>query len=210
MAVKKWTRDGKAEVIAKGWGGKALLRQNFINPDTDKQLDFTLWGVAKKDGEVLLTGWSTIIMAVTENLEIIAVRQFRQGANEITLEVPGGNPNPNFEDNSPETVGVRELGEEAGYTPRKVVRLAEHAFFEPSSLVNGYYPCLALGCYPTPETKENNSNEQTETVLIPMEEYLQMALSGQILDSKTGLLLVMSLPHILGVDAETLARKIIA
>lgn len=210
MDVKVWPKDGESKVLAKGWGGKALFNQVFTNPETGKNDDFTLWGVVKKDGSLLLTGWSTIIMAVTEDLKVIAVRQFRFGANELTLEVPGGNPSPKFDDNSPEAVGIRELGEEAGYTPRKVVQLAPHAFFEPSALVNGYYPCLALGCYPTPDKKENNPNEQTETVLIPLEEYLQMAFSGEIIDSKTGLLLIMSLPHILGIKAEALARKILA
>jgi len=207
--VKVWPKDGEAEVVAKGWGGKALLKQNFINPDNDKLCDFTLWGVVKKNGEILLTGWSTIIMAVTEKLEVIAVRQFRHGANEITLEVPGGNPNPKFEDNSPETVGVRELAEETGYTPGRVIRLAPYAFFEPSALVPGYYPCLALDCYRTPGKKENAADEQIKVVLIPLRKYLQMMFRGEILDSKTGHLLAMSLPAILQTDAESLAQKIL-
>lgn len=210
MAVRAWIKDGEAEVVAKGWGGKALLKQNFINPDTNERVDFTLWGVVKKDGKMLQAGWSTIIMAITEKLEVIAVRQFRHGANEITLEVPGGNPNPKFEDNSAIAVGVRELGEETGYTPRNIIQLAPYALWEPSALSVGYYPCVALGCYPTPEKKENSANEQTEVVLIPLEKYLEMMFSGGIPDSKTGHLLVMSLPYILGVNATTLAKKILA
>lgn len=210
MVIKAWLKDGEPEVIAKGWGGKALLKQNFIHPDTNKCYNFTLWGVVKKDGKMLQTEWSTIVMAVTEKLEVIAVRQFRQGANEVTLEVPGGNPNSKFKDNSPTAVGIRELGEETGYTPRKIIQLAQYAFFEPSALTVGYYPCVAIGCYPTPEKKEDTPKEQTEVVLIPMEEYLEMMFGGKIYDSKTSHLLVMSLAHILSTDAKTLAKKILA
>ena len=166
MAVKPWSKDGDPEVIAKHYG-RALIKQWFINPDTNERVDFSNFGTLKNI-------WPTIIMAVTDMHEVIAVRQFRHGANEITLEVPGGNPNPKFENNSPTAVGVRELAEETGYTPRRVVQLAPYAIFEPASYSVNYFPCVALDCYPTPEKKENKASEQTEVVLIPLEEYLVM------------------------------------
>ena len=202
MAVKPWSKDGNSEIIAKHYG-RALIKQWFINPYTNERVDFSNFGTLKNQ-------WPTIIMAITEKREVIAVRQFRHGAGEITLEVPGGNPDPKFEDNSPTAVGVRELAEETGYTPRRVIRLAPYAFFDPSSYGVSYYPCIALGCYPTPEKKENKASEQTEVVLIPLNEYLEMMFDGEIPDSKTGHLLVMSLMHILGTDAKTLAKKVLA
>ncbi|HLD79986.1 MAG TPA: NUDIX hydrolase [Candidatus Nanoarchaeia archaeon] len=201
MAIKAWSKDGEPEIIAKGYG-RVLVRQWFINPYTNERIDFTQFGSLKNQ-------WPTIIMAITDKLEVLVVRQFRFSPNEITLEVPGGNPNPKFEDNSPIAVGSRELSEETGYTPREVIQLAPKAFFDPASYNVNYYPCLALGCYPTPEKKEDNSNEKTEVVLIPLKEYLKMMFNGEIFDSKTGHLLVMSLIHILGTDAEALANKIL-
>ncbi len=201
MTIKKWLKDGEPEIIAKHFS-RVLFKQWFINPYTNERVDFSQFGTLKNQ-------WPTITMAVTDKLEVIAIRQFRHGANEITLEIPGGNPDPKFEDNSPSGVGRRELGEETGYTPREVIQLAPQAFFDPSSYTVGYYPCVALGCYPTPEKKENNLSEQTEVVLIPLEEYLTLMFDGEIPDSKTGHLLVMSLAYILGTDAGTLARKIL-
>lgn len=201
MAVKSWSKDGDPEVIAKHYG-RALVKQWFINPYTNERVDFSSFGTLKNQ-------WPTIIMAVTNKLEVIAIRQFRHGANEITLEVPGGNPDPKFEDNSPIGVGSRELAEETGYTPSRVVQLAPYALFEPASYSVNYYPCVALDCYPTPEKKENKASEQTEVVLIPLHEYLEMMFNGEITDSKTGHMLVMSLIHILGVDARTLSTRII-
>ena len=46
--------------------------------------------------------------------------------------------------------------------------------------------------------------------LIPLGEYLEMALNGEILDSKTGHLLLTSLRHILNTDAKTLVKQILA
>ncbi len=192
---------GEREILAKGYG-KFLIKQWFVNPETNEKVDIILFGKSKDN-------WPTIIMAVTEKLEVITVRQFRQGANETTLEVPGGNPSPEFDDNSPVAVGRRELSEETGYTPSEVVQLAPKSFFDPSSYEVGYYPCLALGCYPTPEKKEDKLSEQIEVVLIPLEKYLEMMFSGEIPDSKTGHLLLMSLTRILGTDAQTLTQKIL-
>ena len=202
MAIKIWSKDGEPEIIAKHFG-RGLFKQWFINPYTQARIDFSQFGTLKNQ-------WPTIIMAITDKLEVIAIRQFRHGANEVTLEVPGGNPDTKFKDNSPITVGSRELSEETGYTPSEVIQLAQKAFFDPASYSVNYYPCIALGCYPTPEKKENNLSEQTEVVLIPLTEYLEMMFNGEIPDSKTGHLLVMSLMHILGTDAKTLAKKILA
>lgn len=202
MEVKAWVKDGEPEIIAKHYI-RVLLRQWFINPYTNERIDFSQFGILKNQ-------WPTIIMAITDNLEVIAIRQFRHGANEITLEVPGGMPDSKLEDNSPIAVGSRELSEEVGYTPREVIQLAPKAFFDPASYGVNYYPCIALGCHPTPEKRENNLNEQIEIVLIPLEEYLTLVLNGEVPDSKTGHLLIMSLFHILKTDARTLARKILA
>lgn len=209
MPVVPLFRSKEFKVLAKGWGGKSLIRQRFYNALDQTNKDFDLWGVVKEDGSLLLHGWSTIIMALTEKQEVITVKQFRFGANQVTLEAPGGNPDSEFEDNTPQGVGVRELAEETGYTPRRIIQLAPYAFLDPASLIPGYYPHLALDCYPTPEKKKDDPNEQTEVVLIPIEKYLEMAFNGKIIDSKTGLILVISLPHILGLDAKKLIRKIL-
>lgn len=195
-------KASKREIVAEGHG-KFLISQWFIDPNTNEQIEFTLFGKPKDK-------WPTIVMAVTDKLEVITVRQFRHGAKEFTLEVPGGNPDNTLKDNSPLTVGNRELSEETGYTPRKIIRLAPYSFFDPSSYEVGYYPCVALGCYPTPEKREHKSSEQIEVVLVPLEKYLEMMFDGEIPDSKTGHLLVMSLPRILGIDAKTLTKRVLA
>ena len=195
-------KAGKREILAEGHT-KILVNQWFINPRTKEQIEFTLFSKTKDN-------WPTIVMAITDKLEVITVQQFRHGADEITLEVPGGNPDHKFKDNSPITVGRRELSEETGYTPRKIIQLAPYSFFDPSAYEIGYYPCLALGCYPTPEKKENKSSEQIKIQLIPLDKYLKRIFRGEIPDSKSGHLLIMSLPYILSTNAETLTRKLLA
>lgn len=57
------------------------------------------------------TNWVNII-ALTENDEVILVKQYRYGTQKITLEIPGGMID---EGENPEQAAKRELLEETGY-----------------------------------------------------------------------------------------------
>ena len=120
------------------------------------------------------------VAALTENDEIIMVRQFRYPYNEIVLEIPAGKRDSTDED--PLSCGKRELREETGAT-------AEN-FFSLGTL------------YPTPgycgeiiwmygatnllfgET-DPDEDEFVETVKSPLEKAVEMVLSGEIKDAKT-------------------------
>lgn len=75
-------------------------------------------GIFPRDGhEHLFTilevpDWVNVI-AVTEDEEVILVRQYRVGREETTLEIPGGMMDPG--ENDPVESGRRELLEETGY-----------------------------------------------------------------------------------------------
>lgn len=57
------------------------------------------------------------VIPITENNEIIMVRQFRKPFDEDLLEVPAGKIE---DDEKPEVCAVRELKEETGYTADKI------------------------------------------------------------------------------------------
>jgi ADP-ribose pyrophosphatase len=54
--------------------------------------------------------WVNII-AVTENKEVVMIRQYRHGSKEVSLEIPGGL----VDEDHPEEAALRELLEETGF-----------------------------------------------------------------------------------------------
>jgi ADP-ribose pyrophosphatase len=54
--------------------------------------------------------WVNII-PITENGEVVMIKQYRHGSKKITLEIPGGL----VDDESPQKAALRELLEETGY-----------------------------------------------------------------------------------------------
>src|SRR6476469_5123856 len=63
--------------------------------------------------------WCNII-PVRKDGRIVMVRQFRFGAWQPSLEIPGGIVDPGED---PQTAAVRELAEETGYRPARVIAL---------------------------------------------------------------------------------------
>jgi len=61
---------------------------------------------------VLETGSWVNIIPITETGEVVFVRQYRHGTEQVHLEIPGGLVDPGV---APETAAVRELLEETGY-----------------------------------------------------------------------------------------------
>lgn len=125
---------------------------------------------------------STIIFPITTKGEVIAVRQFRYGANEFVVELPGGNPKSG---ENVFQVAQMELLEETGYSPKKLVGLpAIEYFFDPASYLRGYYGVIAIGCEKVAEPKPDKT-EKLEPVIISPTEWEEMILRGEIRDSKT-------------------------
>jgi len=92
---------------------------------------FTLWEnkcLSPKDGKTYpflsldTIDWVNIIPLTKEN-EVVMIKQYRHGNEEITLEIPGGMTDR--EDKSPQESAMRELVEETGYTGDEVIKLGE-------------------------------------------------------------------------------------
>ena len=58
------------------------------------------------------------VLAVTENDEILLVKQYRRPYDEVTYEIPAGKLNPG---ESPEENARRELSEETGYEAKTLI-----------------------------------------------------------------------------------------
>ena len=117
-------------------------------------------------------------MAITEDNEVIFVKQFRYPLNEMLIEVPGG-----FIDAGEQPMqGIeRELLEETGYSFSSFHYLGITAA-NPGVLNNYTYLFLALGGKKT-ANQSLDDNEEIEIILKPIEEAMAMLMHNEIKQS---------------------------
>mgnify|MGYP001124048710 FL=1 len=108
-----------------------------------------------------------LILAVTPQQEVVMVRQYRHGSEQVCLELPGGLVDP--EDTSPELSARRELLEETGYeAPR--VRLLGECYPQPAILSNRCFFYLAETAVKKQE-QNLDAGEDIEIITMPLEEF---------------------------------------
>lgn len=130
-----------------------------------------------------------IVFPLTQDNKVVAIRQFRYGANEVLIEFPGGCPDKG------EATPLKELEEETGYSAESFVKLGPARWFEPAECLTSYIPLLALGCKKTGKSKLDET-EFIKTFVIPLPEWIAMIHRGEILDSKTIAITFLALLHL--------------
>jgi ADP-ribose pyrophosphatase len=139
--------------------------------------------------ELVIHSGGVCVAAITDEDEIILVRQFRYPFKEALLELPAGKLEAGEEHYS---AGLRELAEECGATPASYEYLGvlypSVAYL--SEKIHIYYAkSLQFG-----ETNFDE-DEYIETVKIPFEKALEMVLSNEIKDAKTAAGIMMVALH---------------
>lgn len=98
--------------------------------------------------------WVNIIPVTLED-EVVLIRQFRTGIWENTLEIPGGMVDAG---ETPLQAAVRELEEETGYVPGRVIPIGcVHP--NPAIQNNRTWSFLALGCERTSEQAQDSGED---------------------------------------------------
>lgn len=116
--------------------------------------------------------WANII-ALTENKEVVLIKQYRHGVQEVLWEIPGGV----VDDEEDPLDGVkRELLEETGYTAREFIQMAR-LYPNPALQTNSMYYFLALGAERVTE-QALDDGEDIEVHLLPLDELIEMAKRG--------------------------------
>lgn len=142
---------------------------------------FKLPSGEKSDFYIKKEGPAIAILAITQNNEVILVKQFRPGPNEILQELPGGFID---KDETPEQAAKRELLEETGYDGD--IKLVTEAFDCAYSTMNRY--CLvATQCKKIKEQKLDNT-EFADIVLLPLSSFRDLLRSGKMTDVEVGYL----------------------
>lgn len=120
------------------------------------------------------------VAALTENNEILFVKQFRYPYFEEVLELPAGKRNSKLE--NPLECGKRELKEETGATAQNFIFLGE---LYPSPGYCGEIIWLYAATKLSFGESCPDDNEFLEVTKIPLEEAVSMILNGEIKDAKT-------------------------
>ena len=120
------------------------------------------------------------VIPITDEGEVICVRQYRYPFHEDLLEIPAGKLDSPEED--PDDAVVRELREETGATAQKITFLGKY-YPSPAILDECIYMYLATGLE-FGET-EFDEDEFIESVRVPLSKLVDLTLEGKIRDGKT-------------------------
>jgi ADP-ribose pyrophosphatase len=118
---------------------------------------------------------------------VLMVNQYRSALGKKLLEIPAGGIERGED---VEAAVIREMQEETGYKPQKMVHLT--GFYTSPGFTNEYlHLYLATDLVPSRLTAEDTAD--IEVVRVPMKQVLEMITSGKIQDSKsiTGLLFLL-------------------
>ena len=129
--------------------------------------------------EVVYHNGGVCVLPLTDEGEIIFVRQFRYPYKEEVLELPAGKLNRGED---PFESAVRELKEETGAEAKKYTPLGR---LYPSPGYCGEIITMYLAENLTFGEQSLDEDEFLDTVKIPFEKAVEMVLKGEIPDSKT-------------------------
>lgn len=163
MIIKKWKiLESNVEFKAHVFRYKKIKAQS---PNTHAIGTFDI---------VECLNWVNVI-ALTKNQEIIFVKQYRYGTDEVTTELPGGAIDFNED---PFDAAKRELREESGYTSSNWKKLGQVAA-NPAFMSNYCHTYLALDAEKTHEL-ELDPFEEIEVVKFSIDEALGKVKNGEI------------------------------
>ena len=130
--------------------------------------------------EVIEHPGGVCVAALTDNNEILMVRQFRYPYGEVVLEIPAGKRDSKTE--APIDCGKRELKEETGAIAETIIPLGE---LYPTPGYCGEIIWLFGAKGLTFGETNPDEDEFLEVERIPLEKAVEMILSGEIKDAKT-------------------------
>jgi ADP-ribose pyrophosphatase len=120
-------------------------------------------GAPKRFSLIEAVDWVNVI-ALTSEKRVVLIRQFRVGANEVCLEIPGGMVDPG---ETPAEAAARELVEETGYTAARWEPLGKVSP-NPAIMTNWLYSFLAHDAVPT-QSQRTEGSEVIEVELASLE-----------------------------------------
>ncbi len=135
--------------------------------------------------EIVEHNGGVCVAALTDNDELIFVKQFRYPYMEEILELPAGKRDSKDED--PLACGIRELREETGAIADRLIPLGE-LYPTPGYCEEIIWLYLAKNL--TYGEQDTDEDEFLEVYKIPLQKAVEMVMSGEIKDAKTQVLVL--------------------
>lgn len=130
--------------------------------------------------EIIEHNGGVCVAALTDNNEVLMVKQFRYPYSEVIMEIPAGKRDSVNED--PLECGKRELKEETGATAEKFISLGE-LYPTPGYCGEIIWMYAATGL--TFGEQSPDEDEFLTVERLPLDEVIKMILNGEIKDAKT-------------------------
>ncbi len=131
------------------------------------------------DREVVVHRGAVAVVAVTDNDEIILIKQFRYPTGKVLWEVPAGKIDAG---EIPEDCAVRELAEETGFGARQWEHLSTF-YTTPGFSDEIMYVYLARDLYI--DERKMDDDEFIDMYRVPVKNAVEMVISGEISDAKS-------------------------
>ena len=119
------------------------------------------------------------IVALTEDEQVVLVKQYRKAIDSVIYEIPAGKLDPK-EDHR--TCGIRELREETGLTAQNFIYLG---FIYPSPGFIDERTYLYLATDLKQGETQPDPDEYLDVVRLPLEQVIEMIMNNDINDAKT-------------------------
>ena len=129
--------------------------------------------------EVVEHGEAVAIVPMRDDKTVLLVRQFRLPAGKVLLEIPAGGLE---EGEDAQEAAARELSEEIGMTPGRLVSLYS-AYLAPGYTTEKIHGFLALDL--TEKPGQADEDEFVELAPMPLEDAIAAIATGEIEDAKT-------------------------
>ncbi len=142
-----------------------LRMDRSVSPRTGKEQEFIVLESAP---------WVNVI-ALNDREEVVLIRQYRHGIQEVTLEIPGGLADA---EDDPLAAAKRELWEETGYQGEEWIDLG-YVHPNPAIQNNRCHTFLALGVKPAGD-QSLDDKEDIVVVLTPLAEIPRLIREGGI------------------------------
>ncbi len=142
--------------------------------------------------EIVRHPGAVCVIPVTNEGEVVMVKQFRYPFGEVLLEIPAGKLEPGED---PLEAVVRELEEESGAQAGKIEHIGELyttvAIFDEKIQVYLATDLTFINAHP-------DEDEFLEVTKIPLKTLVKMVMDGEIKDSKTQIAILKAEKYILG------------